>query len=45
MNESNSAFKKRMKKNQKERERYRKNKEKKKTQIIDDDEYNAGDEN
>ena len=34
-----------MKKNEKERERYRKNKEKKKTQIIDDDEYNGGDEN
>ena len=42
--ESDRAYQKRMKKNQKERERYRKNKEKKKTQIIDDDEYNGGDE-
>ena len=43
--ESDRAYEKRMKKNQKERERYRKNKEKKKNQIIDDDEYNGGDEN
>ena len=43
--ESDRAYQKRMKKNQKERERYRKNKAKKKNQIIDDDEYNGGDEN
>ena len=42
LNESNSAYKKRMKKNQRERERYYKYKDKKKTQIIDDDEYNGG---
>jgi hypothetical protein len=43
--ESDRAYQKRMKKNQKERERYKKNKEKKKNQIINDDEYNGGDEN
>jgi hypothetical protein len=43
--ESDRAYQKRMKKNQKERERYRKKQEKKKNQIIDEDEYNGGDEN
>ena len=43
--ESDRAYEKRMKKNQKERERYRKKQEKKKNQIIDEDDYNGGDEN